>query len=208
MSRRIKINPFTKEENACRYTEPENLDNIEDRFIQYDNAKKLANDIKIARGQKVTVIANGSFIFGDFIEAFILKHNIKVKKMTICTLSYNENNVDSLKILMDKKYVDNLSIITSGYFYRTEKVKGGLVGYTYEQLDNKDGTFQLSFIETHMKVTLIETYNNSYLVISGSANLRSCKSVEQFTIEENKKLYDFYNEYFQQITDKNKTIKN
>ena len=206
MSKRIKPNPFSKAENQCRYTPPQNLANIEEKFVKYKYAQQLADDIKIARGQKVTVIANGSFIFGDFIEAFILKHKIKCKKMVICTLSYNQNNVDSLKNLMQYEWIDDLEIITSGYFYRTEKLKGRLVEYTYKQLDSGKNNFQLSFIETHMKVALIETYNGSFIVMQGSANLRSCQSVEQFSIEENKELHAFYKDYFNEVSNKNKTI--
>ena len=37
------------------------------------------------------------------------------------------------------------------------------------------------------------------MVIHGSANLRSSGNIEQFTIEENPELYDFYEDLFENI---------
>ena len=204
MSKRIKTNPLTKKENQSRYTTPKNITNIDDRFLKYEYAKKLANDLKISRNQKVAVIVNGSFIFGDFIEAFILKHKIKVKKMTLCTLSYNENNIDSLKNLMQKEWIDNLNIIVSDYFFGHERTN--LIAYAYKQLDNNNNTFQLAVERTHCKIYMFETYNNSYFVIHGSVNLRSSGNTEQFIIEENKDMYDFFNAYLSEILERNKTV--
>ena len=44
-------------------------------------------------------------------------------------------------------------------------------------------------------------------MIHGSANLRSSGSIEQFTIEENRKLFDFYDEQMKKLIDKYATIR-
>jgi hypothetical protein len=204
MSKRLKMNPFNKEDNQCRYMLPKDITEIEERFVKYEYAKQLARNLKIGRNQKVSVIVNGSFIFGDFIEAFILRNHKKKKKMTLSTLSYNENNIDSLKTLMQKEWVDNLNIIVSIYFWGHERAN--LIKYAYEQLDNANNTFQLAVERTHCKIYMFETYNESYFVIHGSVNLRSSGNSEQFPIEENKALYDFYNTYFSEILERSKTI--
>lgn len=46
-------------------------------FVMYDNALKLARDIEIQEGSRYDVVVNGSFIFGDFLEAFIVRNNAK-----------------------------------------------------------------------------------------------------------------------------------
>jgi hypothetical protein len=204
MSKRLKTTILNKAASQCRYMVPENITDIEERFVKYEYAKQLARNLKIGRNQKVSVIVNGSFIFGDFIEAFILRNRIKVKKMTLSTLSYNENNIDSLKTLMQKEWVDNLNIIVSDYFFGHERTN--LIRYAYEQLDNGNNTFQLAIERTHCKIYMFETYNDSYFVIHGSVNLRSSGNSEQFTIEENKALYDFYNAHLSEILERNKTV--
>jgi hypothetical protein len=41
----------------------------------------------------------------------------------------------------------------------------------------------------------------------GSANLRSSGSIEQFTLEENENLFNFYDEQFKKILDRYATIR-
>lgn len=202
MSKRIKIN--TSKTIDCRYSESVKIHEVKDRYIRYENALKLAKDLKMQRNERISVIVSGSFVFGDFIEAFILENKIKVKKMTLSTLSYNENNIDSLKNMLENEYVDELNIIVSDYFFGHERTN--LISYAYDILDSKKNTFQLAIERTHCKVYIFETYNDSYFVIHGSVNLRSSGNFEQFVIEENKKQYDFYNQFFSEILERNKTI--
>ena len=203
MSRRIKINPFSQSGEGCRYINPKVTD-INERFVCYNYAEKFADELNISKGERITAIVNGSFIFGDFIEAFIIKNKIRVKKMTLSTLSYNDNNIDSLKTLMLHGYVDNLNIIVSDYFYGHERAD--LIPYTYQELDNESNTFQLAIERTHCKVYIFETYDDRYFVLQGSVNLRSSGNTENFTFEDNKQVYSFYDEYLSAILDRNKTI--
>ena len=203
MSKRIKINPFSQSEKECRYITPKITD-IDERFVRFEYAKKFADEIQVLKGERITAIVNGSFVFGDFIEAFIIKNQIKVKKMTLSTLSYNDNNIDSLKTLMLHGYVDNLNIIVSDYFYGHERAD--LIPYTYQELDNESNTFQLAIERTHCKVYIFETYDDRYFVLQGSVNLRSSGNTENFSFEDNKQVYTFYDEYLSAILERNKTI--
>ena len=207
MSKRIKSNPFHKESNRCRYFFPENITEISERFIRYENAEKCVDEIStslLSKKERITTIVNGSFIFGDFIEAFVIKNKLKIKKMTLSTLSYSENNVDSLKNLMLYGYVDNLNLIVSDYFFGHERAN--LIPYTYNELDNEHDTFQLAIERTHCKVYIFETYDEKYFVIQGSVNLRSSGNTENFTIEENKTIYTFFDNFLSEIIQRNKTI--
>lgn len=171
--------------------------------IKYSNAKKLAKEIKIEDNFRYDCILAGNFIFGDFIEAFILENNAKCLNMTISTLSLDQNNVDSLSNLINGKYIDKLDLIISDYFYAHERKT--LIPYLLDKLD-VDNIFQLAVAGVHTKICLIETLGGKKIVISGSANLRSSSNIEQFTIEDNKQLYDFHVEYHNNIVEKYKTI--
>ncbi len=234
----------------CRYTKPR-LTPVRSDQVLYKNAVDLARDLKLDFGQRIDCIVNGSFIFGDFIEAFVTTHNVKCKKMTISTLSFSQENIDSLKNLLDgnfvdelnigdfieafvtthnvkcKKmtistlsfsqenidslknlldgnFVDELNIVTSVYFYNYEI--RSLIPYAYRQLD-RDNKFQLAVAGIHTKTTQFETLGGRKIVMHGSSNLRSSGSLEQFCIEENPQLYDFYDEKFGVILEKYATIK-
>ena len=150
------------------------------------------------------MFVSGNFIFGDFIEAYIVGNNAKCRKMTISTLSLSQNNVDSLFNLLANGYIDELNLVVSVYFWGNEI--RSLIPYIYRKLDfgNK---FQLSIASVHTKTAQFETLGGRKVVIHGSANLRSSGNIEQFTIEENPELYDFYDEHFTRIVDKYATIR-
>ena len=186
-----------------RYFAPKKPRNISERFLKYQKAELLAKDINFNKFERYHVILDGSFFFGDFIEAFLVHHNIHVKKMTISTLSMNKNNVDSLANILNGGYVDSLNLILSDYFYGHER--NDLIPYIYEKLD-VENKFQLSFAGTHCKICIFETVKNRFFVFHGSANLRSSSNIEQICLEENKELYLWYDKIQSSIADEFKTI--
>lgn len=173
--------------------------------VKYKNALQLAKDIGILDkdGQRVFAVVDGSFIFGDFIEAYLVTHNLLAKRMVISTLSLSQENVDSLKNLFIGDYCHRLDVIVSDYFYSHER--NSLIKYMYEHLDT-DNKFQLAVCRTHTKITLIETECGKWLTIHGSANLRSSDNIEMFSIENSKDLYDFNLDWHDEIINKYQTI--
>lgn len=173
--------------------------------VKYKNALKMAQDIGSLKneGDRVFAVVDGSFIFGDFIEAYLVTHNLLAKRLVISTLSLSQENVDSLKNLFIGDYCHKLDLIVSDYFYSHER--HNLVNYLYEHLDI-DNKFQLAVCRTHTKITLIETECGQWITIHGSANLRSSDNIEMFSIENNKALYDFNLEWHDEIINKYQTI--
>lgn len=186
-----------------RIHKPKLMKPIKDSLVKYRDAKKLAKDIDLSKTPRVDCLVSGSFIFWDFIEAYLVENNIQAVKMTISTLSMSQNNIDSLATLLIKDYIKGLDLIVSDYFFSHERNK--LIKYAYEQLD-LDNKFQLAVSRTHTKICFFETLGGKKIVIHGSANLRTSGNIEQFTIEINKSLYDFYNEFHKPIIEKYQTI--
>jgi hypothetical protein len=186
-----------------RICKPPRTREIAEINLKYAYAEDLAKEIQVDTGTRYFVVINGSFYFGDFIEALIIKNQFKVVEMTISTLSMCENNVDSLALLMQNGYVQNLNLIVSDYFYSHER--GNLIEYIYEELD-KENRFQLAVAGTHCKLCIFKTACGKYVVIHGSANMRSSGNIEQIVIEENQALYEFNDTYQNAIIDKYKTI--
>ena len=186
-----------------RYTKPKSYSGIKHKNVKYNNALKLAKDTKIEANEKINCLVSGNFVFGDFIEAYFVEHQIYTDRLVLSTLSMNQNNIDSLKTLMLKGYINKLDIVISRYFYGLEKWQ--LIPYLYKELDFED-RFQLAVASVHTKVMLAKTLGEKHLVITGSANLRSSMNIETFTIEDNKDTYDFHLDYHDKIMDKYKTI--
>lgn len=187
-----------------RYQKPRLYKPQPSQNIKYDNALALAKELRLEKGGRVNVIVAGSFIFGDFIEAYIVQHNIRIKKMTISTLSMSQENVDSLFNLLVGGFVDQLNLVISHYFYSHER--HALIPYIYKTLDI-DNRFQLAVAGTHAKTCIFDTLGGKKIAIHGSANLRSSNNVEQFTIEDNPELHKFYEEYQDKIIEKYQTIR-
>lgn len=191
------------ETEETRYTLPKVVSMSED-FVLYDNAQKMAKELRLGFGERFDAFVSGSFIFGDFIEAYLTTQNACAKRMTISTLSMSQNNVDSLHTLMDKGYIEELNLIISVYFWGNER--NSLIPYIYKQLDIDD-RFQLAVAGIHTKTVNFETLGGRKIILHGSANLRSSGNIEQFTMEENPELYDFYEDHFNRIIDKYATIR-
>ena len=174
--------------------------------VKYKNAKDLAKEITIKQNERYFCIIDGSFIFGDFIEAFIYERAMLVEELTLSTLSMSQENIDSFYNLMKNGYLEKLNIIISDFFYSHER--SNLVKYMYDKLDFED-RFQLSVCRTHTKICMFETKMNEgrKYIIHGSANLRSSDNIEQFMIEENSELYDFNYMFHKKIIDNFATIK-
>lgn len=190
--------------SQSRYINPPKCREIPERLLKYEYAEQLAKGITPERGMYCFAVLDGKFIAGDFIEAFCVEHNLHVKRMVISTLSMSQDNVDSLKNLMDGDYVDALDLIVSDYFFSHER--RNLVPYLYQELDKND-RFQLAAASTHCKLCILETHDGLKIVMHGSANLRSSSNIEHICIEENPELYDFNLLVQSEILAKYQTIK-
>ena len=186
-----------------RYMKPKYSPEIPEHKLKYKNAEDLAKDIKMEPDMRYYIVVDGTFIFGDFLEAVLVLNNIRVKSMTIATLSLSQNNIDSLANLIEGGFIEKLNIIISDFYYSHER--NGLIPYIYDKLD-KDDKFQMAVCSSHMKVNIFETASGNKVVMHGSANMRSSSNLEQLIIEENKSLYDFNNDLFSKIINKYHTI--
>lgn len=178
-----------------------NLKKTPTKNVDYKYALDFAKEINIEKNSRYYAFLDGSFIFGDFIEAYLVSNNIKAK-VTLSTLSMSQENVDSFANLLNKGYISELNIIVSDYFFSHER--NLLIRYMFEVLDI-DNMFQLAVCRTHTKITLIE-YEDKKIVISGSANLRTSDNIEQIQIEENEELYNFNYNIHNNILNEYKTI--
>ena len=186
-----------------RHIRPAKHKAIPESRVLYRNAEKLAADLPALPGMWHICIVDGSFIAGDFIEAFIKKNNLHAKRISISTLSLNQENVDSLGNLLFDGWADELDMIVSDGFW--QNYRRDIIPYIYAELDT-DNRFQLAVARVHTKVTLIETHCGLKITMRGSANLRSSNSIEHLEIQEGAEIFDFFQNFHDGIIEKFKTI--
>ena len=200
----FKLTDSKKVQIKNRFIKPPRMKEIPEKFLKYEYAEELANEIDIQKGDRFFVALNGTFIFGDFIEALIVEKNYMVKRLVVSTLSMSENNIDSLYNILHGGYVDQLDLIISDYFFTHER--HNLIKYCYQELDHDD-KFQLAVCASHWKTCAIETHCGLKIFMHGSANLRSSTNLEHVMIEENPALFDFNMSYQDELIETYKTIK-
>ena len=200
-----------KKQSVCgvkgsRFIMPQDEGDLPECRIKYKYAQNLANDLgDIPAGFRADVILDGSFIFGDFIEALIVKNNWNVQDLTISTLGFSFENIYSLKNLLTGDYVQEMNLIVSGGFFAKENHPNMIIPALYEELDIDD-KFQLAVADVHTKIVLIKTECGRKIVIHGSSNLRTSANIEQICIENKPELHDFYSEFHHRIVERYKTI--
>ncbi|HET7321866.1 MAG TPA: hypothetical protein VFI96_05165 [Longimicrobiaceae bacterium] len=168
--------------------------------VLYDRVHDVSD--AILAGERVDAVLSGNFIFGDFFEAFAVETNSFIDDLTLSTLSLSQENVDSLHNLLAGDYLGSLNLIVSDYWYAHNRPN---VSYVYEQLDLED-RFQLAVAGVHTKIAMLR-FGERKILIHGSANLRSSRSVEVVTIETNPALYDFHRAWHETILQRYATVR-
>lgn len=174
------------------YMTPKSNLGLDKKYIKFDNAIKMAKEVILSKHKRYFCLLSGNFEYGDFIESFIMTKRLKVKELTIATLSLGKNNIDSLANLLHLKAVDKINLLVSDYYYSHNKKTA--IPYIYQELDF-DNQLDFAVAGTHCKICLIETHDGKKVVMHGSANLRSSSNIEQLMIEHDDELFDFNKNY-------------
>lgn len=174
-------------ENEVWYIPPTIAAENEEDCGDYSNALQLVRDIKLNKGLRHWADLTGTFITGDFIEAFFTHFNVHAKCLYIDHYVLSENNIDSLALLLDNGYVDRIELMISDYWFRHNLQD--LVPYIYLKLKGNN-RFQMGVSRTHKKLVCFKTDNDTHIVIHGSANLRSSDADEHLMIEANEFLFN------------------
>ena len=203
---------------SARYHAPAKSRLLHPHLVRYENAQALATDLGThydltVPGAHLHAVLNGTFIYGDFIEAWVKANNWLIPDLWVATLSYNLDNVDSLANLLHGDYVQRLHLLVSDFFYASERHKEGLIAYAYHALDQYGGDrFQLSVTMSHAKITLLAPVDEAtgaplgHYVIHGSTNLRSSSSIEKICIEHDPALYHFHRDWLSALESQYSTI--
>lgn len=166
---------------------------IKSMFVHYKNAAELVKQIKYfpEKNTATYIWLEGNFIFGDFITQFIVQHQIKLKELTIITLSITRQNIEALDELIKQDYCDKITLCLSDYYIRTEKIKQTKTIELLTKINNENANFNLYSTETHQKIVLLHTSMDNKIVFHGSANMKGSQNFEQLMIDNNNELYDF-----------------
>ncbi len=173
------------------YVVPARTKVVHPRHVSHASAQKLVRALfPLADHARAHVVVPGTFIYGDLSEAIAVHLDEKIERLWIMSLSLNMANIESLKNLQAGDYVGDMHLMLSDYWYAHNRGPDGLVQALYDALDN--GRVQFSVVRTHGKATLMEMEKGASYVITGSANLRSTSTIENFLVENDAVLLNWY----------------
>ena len=136
---------------------------------------------------------NGNCQFVDFITEFI-KCIGKIEEIYLTTLSLNQHTFDSLDSILPDI---TKNLLVSRYFLATDKNQILPKMKKAKRLEK----YNIGFFRNHTKMVLIKSKDNYYL-FTGSANLRSSGTIEQFSIYNSEKLYNFNKKWISYLINK------
>lgn len=174
--------------------------------VCYEYAMDFANQVVLDDKTETFAFVSGNFVFGDFVEALVDMRRLSVKRMSLMTLSLNDENIDIIRNIIEWENVERLDLVVSDYWFTHERFKGGLVDYLFNELRVPGMELNVAFAAVHCKTWCIETRNGHYLTIQGSANLRSSRNIEQVHISPSMDLFNFVDGFTQECINAYETV--
>ena len=139
-----------------------------------------------AVGESFHIVMAGNFDSFDLTPAVLdLAAPATIKELNLSTLGLNEKNTTTLLGLLDAGQVERCTFICSVYFRSVED--GGRIFETLHRELTRRG-HHCCAIRSHAKVTLMELSDGRCLTWESSANLRSCRNIEQAVLTNDREL--------------------
>ncbi len=134
------------------------------------------------------VIMKGNYDGFDIVNGVLaLADPTTIQRIDICTLGFNKRNAAELIGLMDAGKIQTTTFICSVYYRANEAaVFDGL----YNAL--KDRGCPMVAMRCHCKIILFELTDGRFFAVESSANLRSCRMIEQFTLTNSRPVVEFH----------------
>jgi hypothetical protein len=132
---------------------------------------------KVKPGEQCRVICPGTFVFGDLI-TFVAELAPGSWMLTVATLSIGESNTDSLEAAFKGGHLSAFRLIVSDYFYNNN-LHGEWRSLVTALPRDK---CQYAVAGVHAKVAFLENDKGENWIFEGSANMRSCRNIEQITV--------------------------
>jgi len=164
--------------------------------LRMEEAAEILNGEIPAENEAHHIVSNGKFDYWNFVPLIIDILNKPIKEAYFSTWTLNRRTCRELFELFDSGKIQKYTFLTGIYFKTRETA-------VYSTLAN--GTIsrgqRLKSLENHSKIVLLDA-NPDFIVIEGSANFTANPRIEQNTITNSKKLFDFHQNWIDGIFNK------
>lgn len=159
-------------------------------------AKAMEQILKLPKpGESLHFIVDGLYEPCDLIPATRrLSDPAVIKRLDITTLGLNNDNTETIARGMDQGKIGQCLILTSQYFFAKERPD---FQFLKTEIADKRGGFVAS-MRTHAKLMLMEMSDGNCYTVEGSANLKSCQSIEQMVMTNDRDLLMFHRTWLEE----------
>lgn len=145
--------------------------------------------------ESIHIVIGGQFEPCDLIPAIRrLSHPAIISRLDISTLGFNHDNVATIARGIDQAKIKTANVVCSKYFARLEKAS---FEFLKNEITSRGG--RVNWGQTHAKLILLEMSDGRFFTVDGSANLRSCSSIEQINITQDPELLLFHRSWLDEL---------
>lgn len=148
------------------------------------------------KNQQIRVITQKAFTSTDFLVWIADKEKILELNMAVYRMN---NKSSSILISLQYEHKFELNIVLSSIFKNAKKAEAWHNHVVQFAKETKN--VYLIYIANHAKVFSIRTENNFY-TIEGSGNMSANANIEQYTLDNCEKVYDFHSLWIKELTRK------
>lgn len=150
-------------------------------------------------GETMHVIMTGAYDAFDLVDAILtLAGPTTIDTLHLATLGFNSANADRLIQMHDAGQVGRCTMIVSMYYEADHKEKDTCYRLATE-LTKRGGWYVAC--RSHCKVIAAKMTDGRCFTIESSANLRTCRNLEQFIITHDEALFHFHRSWMTEVRD-------
>jgi hypothetical protein len=173
-----------------------------DKSVMLD-ARRLQNAIEHigrlpAPGEAFHLVTAKQYSLWHVIKATLhLAAPATIAYLGVATLGFSKQNLDELLAEIDSGRIWKCDFLFSVYFKSNERESCERLAHELTTRSHR-----VVAMLTHAKVLLIETTDNRAFVVESSANLRSCSSIEQMMLTQDRELHEFHRAWMNELLEK------
>lgn len=200
----------SKREDVPNDATPELIGNL--RYSRRPTKRELFDSLRVAnatdhigslprRGHTLHCITRGNYSMFDIVPTTLsLIKPAVISELYISTLSFSVKNANDLFEMMDAGGVKLARVICGAYF------RANSASIFKHMADGLHARKQkIIGMRNHAKIILMRTTAGHSLTIESSANLRSCRNIEQFCITNDAGLFNFHRTWMETLIEKGDT---
>lgn len=148
-------------------------------------------------GEATHIIARGNFPLWQIVPATLaLAAPATIERLSIATLGFSAGNVTDLMALFDAEKIAAVEIVASVYFERQNPAEYRMMADGLAERGQR-----IAALRSHAKIIAMTLSDGKAFAVESSANLRSCRNIEQITIIHDAELYRFHAGWIAQVID-------